>query len=46
MSNLKSEALAQECSKRKFFLKKSSQLTGKELRAGVSFNPLLPNVPF
>ena len=37
MTNIKSEALAQKCSKRKFFLKISSELTGKELCARISF---------
>ena len=37
MSNINSEALVQECFKRRFFLKISSELTGKELCARVSF---------
>ena len=37
MSNIKSEAFVQECSKRKFFLKISSALTRKEQCARVSF---------
>ena len=37
MTNIKSEALAQKCSKRRFFLKISSELTGKELCARISF---------
>ena len=36
-SNINSEAPVRECSKRKFFLKKSLELTVKELCAGVSF---------
>ena len=36
VSNIKSEALAQGCSKRKVFLKNSAELTGRQLRAGVS----------
>ena len=37
MSNIKSEAFVQECSKRKFFLKISSELTKKEKCARISF---------
>ena len=37
MSNIKSEALVQECSKRTFFLKLFSEFTGKELCARTSF---------
>ena len=36
MSNIKSEALAQGCPKRKVFLKNSPELTGRQLRVGVS----------
>ena len=37
MSNIKSELLVQECSKRKIFLKVSSELAGKELRVRFHF---------
>ena len=37
MSNIKSEALIRDGSKRKFFLKKSSEFTGKELCTRISF---------
>ena len=37
MSNIKSKALAQECSKRKVFFKTSAELTGKQLCAGASY---------
>ena len=37
MSNIKSEALFQVCSKRKIFLKVSSELAGKELCARFHF---------
>ena len=36
-SNIKSEALAQECSKSQGILKNSDEFTGKQLCAGVSF---------
>ena len=42
MSNIKSETLVQECSKRKFFLKISSELAGKQLCAQVSFIVKVP----